>query len=115
VQFAVINFPLFAAVARDLGLLDEVVDALAGSPETPWIEVVRRYGAGDFAGAAELLRQIGTRPDEAEARLRAAEQLAAEGRGGAADEQLRQALAFYRSVGATRYVGECEALLPASA
>jgi class 3 adenylate cyclase len=101
VQFAVINFPLFAAVARDLGLLDEVVDALAGSP--------------DFAGAAELLRQIGTRPDEAEARLRAAEQLAAEGRGGAADEQLRQALAFYRSVGATRYVGECEALLPASA
>jgi hypothetical protein len=39
----------------------------------------------------------------------------AQGRRAEADEQLQQALAFYRSVGATRYVRECEALLPASA
>jgi hypothetical protein len=56
-----------------------------------------------------ILRRIGTRPDEAEAHLRAAEQLAAEGRRAEVDEQLQQALAFYRSVGATRYVSECEA------
>jgi hypothetical protein len=115
VQFAVINFPLFAAVARDLGLLHEVVDALGAYPDTLWTEVVRAYGAGDFVGAAETLRRIGDRPDEAAARLRAAEQLSAEGRTAKADEQLQQALAFYRSVGATRFVTECEALLPASA
>jgi len=114
-QFAVINLPLFAAVARDLGLLDEVVAALGAYAETPWTEVVRAYGAGDFVGVADKLRGAGARPDEAEARLRAAEQLSAEGRPAEADEQLEQALAFYRSVGATRFITECEALLPASA
>jgi hypothetical protein len=45
------------------------------------------------------------------ARLRAAEQLS----GAAAQAQLEPALAFYRNVGATRYVRQAEALLPASA
>jgi hypothetical protein len=48
-------------------------------------------------------------------RLRAAEALVAEGRRAEADEQLRPALAFYRSVRATRYVQEGEALLAVSA
>ena len=48
-------------------------------------------------------------------RLCAAEQLVSEGRRAEADEQLRPALAFYRSVGAKRYVREGEALLAASA
>ena len=47
--------------------------------------------------------------------LCAAEQLVAEGRRAEADEQLRPALAFYRGVGATRYLREGEALLAASA
>ncbi len=37
------------------------------------------------------------------------------GRRAEADEQLQQALDFYRSVGATQYVRECEALLAVSA
>jgi hypothetical protein len=37
------------------------------------------------------------------------------GRRREADEQLRSALAFYRSVGATRYIRQGEALLAASA
>ena len=115
VQFAVINLPVCAAVSRRLGVLDELVGALVGYLETPWTDAVRAYGSGDFAGAAEILRRIGTKPDEAEARLRAAEQFVAEGRRVEADEQLQQALDFYRSVGATRYVAECELLLPASA
>jgi len=115
VQFAVINFPLFASAARQLGLEQEVLAALADYAATPWTEAVRAYGQHDFAVAAEILHRIGTRPDEAEARLRAAEELVAQGRRAEADEQLQQALAFYRSVGATRYVRECEALLPASA
>jgi hypothetical protein len=50
---------------------------------------------------------------EAEARFRAGEKLVAEGRRGDADEQLAKALAFFRSVGATRYIREAEALLSA--
>ena len=115
VQFAVINFPLFPAIARYLGLSQELAAALAGHRQTRWTAAVQAHAAGEFVGAAEILRKIGSRPDEAEARLRAAEQLAAEGRRLEADEQLQQALAFYRLVGATRYVAECEALLPASA
>ena len=68
----------------------------------------------DFAAAAEILERTGSKPAEAEARLRAAKQLVAAGRPAEADEQLQQALAFYRSVDATRFVRECEALLTAS-
>jgi hypothetical protein len=59
-----------------------------------------------------MYRRIGSRVDEALARLRAAELL---GRGSEADVQLQKALAFWRSVGATRYIREGETLLAASA
>ena len=52
---------------------------------------------------------------EALARLRAAEQLVAEDRRAEADEQLQRSLAFWRSVGATRYIREGEALLAMTA
>ena len=48
-------------------------------------------------------------------RLRAAESLVAQGRRAEADVQLQKALAFYRSVGATRFIREGEALLAATA
>jgi hypothetical protein len=115
VQFGVINFPLASAAARELGLTEELLAAVEARRSTPWIEALRAYGGGDYVRAAEVLEQIGSKPDEAEARLRAAEQLVAEGRRAEADVQLQQALAFYRSVGATRYVQDCEALLAASA
>src|SRR6476646_7033310 len=114
-QFAVINLPIFAAAAHQLGLDDELEAALAGRARTPWTDAVGAYAAGDFASAAEILRRIGSKPDEADARLRAAERLFGEGRRAEADGQLQLALAFYRSVGATRYVRECEALLAATA
>ena len=47
-------------------------------------------------------------------RLRAAESFAAQGKRREADEQLDRALTFFRSVGATRYVREGEALLAAA-
>jgi hypothetical protein len=53
--------------------------------------------------------------DEAQARLRAAEQLVATGRRAEADVQLQKSRAFWLSVGATRYIRQCEALLAASA
>ena len=114
-QFAVINLPTFASAVLRLDLAQELVDALADHLQTPWTDTVRAYAQGDFGAVAEILHRTGSRPEEAEARLRAAEQLVAEGRRAEADEQLRQALEFYRSVGATHYVRECEALLAASA
>jgi class 3 adenylate cyclase/tetratricopeptide (TPR) repeat protein len=113
-QFAVINLPMFASTAVRLGLGEELLGALDGHPVTPWTDVVRAYVSGDFVGAAEILRRIGSRPDEAEARLGAAEQFMAQGRLAEANDQLRLVLRFYGSVDATRYIRECEALLVAS-
>ena len=113
-QFAVVNLPAFASALATLDLAPELVGALAGQLETPWTEAVRAYAQAGFAAAAEILHRTGSRPEEAEARLRAAEQLVAAGRPEEADQQLQQALAFYRSVKATRFVRECEALLTAS-
>ena len=61
---------------------------------------------GDLLAAADVFAEIGSLPDEARARLRAAERLDGEQRA----EQLRLARAFYDSVGATGFLRECEAL-----
>ena len=82
---------------------------------TRWLDAARAYVAGEFVEAADIHAEIGARSDEAFARLRAAEALVDAGRRADADAQLRQALAFYRSVGATAYVREGEGLLAASA
>jgi tetratricopeptide (TPR) repeat protein len=86
-------------------------------PEThePWRSVVNALLQGDLVDVADRLGDLGLRPDEAHTRLRAARELVSAGRRAEADEQLRRALAFYRMVGATRYVREGEALLAASA
>ena len=65
--------------------------------------------------AAEIYGEMGTGPEEAYARLRAAENLVREGRRAEADAELERALAFWRTAGATAYVREGEALLAASA
>jgi class 3 adenylate cyclase/tetratricopeptide (TPR) repeat protein len=75
---------------------------------TPWRDVAAAYASGDRVGAAELLRELRDRSDEAYARLRAAEE-------GEGPEQLQGALAFYRGVNATAFVRRAEALLPATA
>jgi hypothetical protein len=58
---------------------------------------------------------MGSLVNEAHARLRAAAQLSEVGQRREADRQLQRTLAFWRSVNATRYVREAEALLPATA
>ncbi|MDQ3380359.1 MAG: AAA family ATPase [Actinomycetota bacterium] len=68
----------------------------------------------EFETAASLFLEIGALNFEADARLRAAEKLVAEGRRSEAGEQLEKALAFFRSVGATRYVSRSEELLAAA-
>nr|MBA3382770.1 hypothetical protein [Actinomycetota bacterium] len=83
--------------------------------QTRWSDVMRALLQRDFLTAADVFYDIGELDDEALARLRAAEQLVAEGRRAEADEQLSQSLAFWRSVGATRYIREGEALLAKTA
>jgi hypothetical protein len=69
---------------------------------------------GDLVGAADILQASGAAALEAHARLRAAGRLTADGRHAEAEEQLQRALAYYRSVGATRYIREGERLLAAA-
>jgi class 3 adenylate cyclase/tetratricopeptide (TPR) repeat protein len=82
---------------------------------TRWIEAAEAIALGDYGRAADIYAEAGTRPHEAYTRLRAAVLLVEQGRRSEADEQLLQALAFWRSVAATRYVREGEALLAATA
>jgi hypothetical protein len=73
------------------------------------------FTAGDLRQAADICGEMGAVTDEARDRLWLAEALINENRRSQADIELQLALAFYRSVGATRYIREAEALLLASA
>lgn len=97
------SLPAFIWLAVDLGRRREAQRVLDISGPPRWTAVAKAILADEPATAAELLGEIGHRPMEAYARLRA---------GGV---HLNAALEFYRSVRATRYVREAEALLAASA
>jgi tetratricopeptide (TPR) repeat protein len=108
--------PALAAVLTALGRsrdLEAVVENAA--MPTRWLVGARAYAAAAFEEAADVYAEIGSLPDEAYARVRAAEALADAGRRAEADAQLQQALAFYRSVGAMAYIREAESLFAASA
>jgi hypothetical protein len=102
-------------VVLDLGFADAYAAWLATRPDVPWASAAAAACAGELLRAADILAGIQDRPGEAQARLRAAMQLVADGHRAEADLELERALAFWRSVGATRYVREGEALLAASA
>ena len=86
-----------------------------GRTNTRFREAALAYFAGDIVGAAEIYDGIGYHMDAYLLRLRAAEQLVRAGGRAAGTEQLERAGAFFRSVGATRYVRRGESLLAASA
>ena len=75
----------------------------------------RAAASGDLATAATIYDEIGARAEEAQARLRLAEALLAEGRRREADAELHRSLAYFRSVNATAYTSRGEALLAATA
>jgi hypothetical protein len=104
-----------AWVMHDLGLGEEYRPLLDHSADRPWAEAGSAICTGDFRRAADVLAEIGYRPGEAYARLRAARELVEEGKRAEADADLTPALAFWREVGATAYVREGEALLAESA
>jgi predicted ATPase len=100
----------------DLGRTDELEDALARAKGlTPWHEAARRAIRGDLVGTADVYAQIGSVPDEAYARLRAAESFVEAGRRAEADAQLRLALPVFAELGAAAWRARGEALLAESA
>jgi hypothetical protein len=108
-------FPTLAEVAwlfHDLdraGELGEVV--LDPDPiGSPWNDAARAICDGEFVRAADIIDRIGHPASAAYTRLRGAEALAAAGEDGEAAEQRAQAEAFYRPVGAIRFLGNGEAL-----
>jgi class 3 adenylate cyclase/tetratricopeptide (TPR) repeat protein len=105
---------VFVLCAAGRGADLERVAADANMP-TRWLKAALAYKDGDLSGGADILAEMGAIGDEAFVRLRAAEALVREGRRAEANVQLQQALAFYRSVGATAYAREAEQLLAASA
>lgn len=101
--------------AESLGRRDEMRRWLSARRDSPWFVAVRELADREFVTAAEALDAMGAARSAALARLRAGQELTRTGRRAEADEQLRQALGFFRSVAATRFIREAEALLAASA
>jgi class 3 adenylate cyclase/tetratricopeptide (TPR) repeat protein len=101
--------------AEILGRRDEARRWLAARRDSPWFVAVRELADREPVAAAEALDAMGAARSAALARLRAGQELARTGRRAEADEQLRRALSFFRSVAATRFIREAEALLAASA
>ena len=85
------------------------------NPGTPRDEATAALYEGDLAGAADALADLGKVNDEAYLRLHLGERLLAEGRAEEGREQIERSLAFWRTVRATRFVREAEALLAGAA
>jgi class 3 adenylate cyclase/tetratricopeptide (TPR) repeat protein len=94
-----------AVALAELGRSEELSPVVALSPRVSlWLDAANAFVAGDHLRAADIYAEIGSLPDEADARL-------SSGR----EDQVRRALDFYRSVGATRSIREGEAMLAETA
>jgi hypothetical protein len=97
-------------LGRGTAFLQGIPDA-----DSPWVQAARAFAEGDLRRAADICAAIGAATEEARDRLWLAEWLIEQNRRTEADAELQRALAFYRLVGATRYIREAERLLAASA
>ena len=88
----------------DLQRTEELLSRAEELGPTPWLEAALAIAGGRIESAADILAEMGNVADEAYARLRS-------GR----DHEIRRALEFYRSVGATRYIEQGESMLAATA
>jgi tetratricopeptide (TPR) repeat protein len=90
-----------------LDRVNELLRATAGAPiKTAWLDAARAYGSGEYEQAVALFARIGSRPDEALARLTAAKAFAEAGRDGDARRELEQAVGFFEAVRASAYLRE---------
>jgi class 3 adenylate cyclase/tetratricopeptide (TPR) repeat protein len=103
-----------ATAALELGRSEDFLAVARTAPLSPWIEAATAVAQRDFLRAAEIYGTVGARPLEAGARLRAAEERFAAGSPAEGEAEVAQALAFWRSVGATGYLNDAQALAAAS-
>jgi predicted ATPase len=103
-----------AGVAKELGIREEIKAAVSHAPAAPGHEAAVAAAAGDFVRAAELWEERGGIAIAADYRFHAARELAEAGRREEAEEQLEQALTFYRSVGGTFFIERGKELLAGS-
>jgi len=89
----------------------ELREVLHDAPLPPWRELSLACLDREFVRVADRWAEGGMTTWAALCRLRAAEELFETGRRAEGEVQARQALAFYRTVGATYYVTRCDALL----
>jgi len=100
-----------AWVLTALGRADEFLTTAAGAAfSTRWLEAGTAYALGQVEKAVDICTAIGSQPEEAYMRMRAAERLIADGQPDAAEAHLQKALVFYRSVRADAYIREAETL-----
>jgi class 3 adenylate cyclase/tetratricopeptide (TPR) repeat protein len=98
-----------ALVAPELDIVDEV-RSIIGRVRIPsrWLAAASLILDGRLTQAADLLAEIGDLQYEARVRMLASRRLRDAGKHVEADEQLERARAFWRSVGATRYLAVAE-------
>ncbi|HSE82325.1 MAG TPA: hypothetical protein VLA87_11650, partial [Gaiellaceae bacterium] len=93
-----------ADLAFALAELDRAAEltgaAARARTRTRWLDAAEAVAERDWPRVAGVFAGIGSRPDEALARVKAAAALEAAGRSAEADEQLRRAAAFLEAVGA---------------
>jgi class 3 adenylate cyclase/tetratricopeptide (TPR) repeat protein len=105
-----------ALLLRDLDRsVAPILEAAEAHPGLPWLGAAAAVARGELERAAAQLVELRCPPLESQVRLRIAERLVSEGRGNEADIQVQPALAFWRSVGATRYIREAESMFAATA
>ncbi|MGH3133047.1 MAG: ATP-binding protein, partial [Gaiellaceae bacterium] len=102
-------------VADQLGVRRELLEILDRARASPWVDAAKAGASGDFGRVRDMFNRFGALSLEAEACLLAGESLIESGQRDEAVSYLEDALTFYRSVGATYFIGRAEALLPASA
>jgi class 3 adenylate cyclase/DNA-binding transcriptional ArsR family regulator len=110
------TYPALFFAASSVGAADELRERVRRFARgTRWDRAAAAVLDERWVDAADAYEEIGATPFAAFAALRATRSLVAERRRVEADRELRRALAFFRSVGAARYVREGESLLAASA
>jgi class 3 adenylate cyclase/tetratricopeptide (TPR) repeat protein len=97
-------------IAGQLGLRDKYREIAERAPAGPWKELMLAGTSGDLRRAGDLYASFGAVSFEGLARLVGGELLIEEGRWDEGRAELEQALAFYRTVGATFFIERGEAL-----
>jgi tetratricopeptide (TPR) repeat protein len=100
-----------AIVLAEVGRAEEILTLGGEDLPSRWVVAARHWANGDLPGAADVLEEIGSAPDEAHARTREAERLISSGHRAAAEPFLSRALELYRGMGATALIREAERLL----